>query len=327
MRDLAMAASYVAVATALLGAAPSRAEAWGCEGHQAIVFIAERVLPPATLAAARATLMAAPIDPALRRFCGQVPDDPLADSATWADDSRDIDSSTFGWHFIDVPRGTQLTIANEHGFCPGGDCVVEAIATQFALVKSEDPVVKAKALRFLLHLIGDLHQPLHTTTNGDRGGNCVPVSYHDRPPQQTPIGDFSPNLHSVWDTLSIRTLMTTHRLADARALAGYVTALLPLPADVAPEVPTRARVTTWAESSHALAGRVAYGGLTPTIPLEPASAARIGSCHDNRDVVRRMLARQETIDASYERTSIPIIVSQLRLAGVRLAAVLKAAYQ
>jgi hypothetical protein len=305
----------------------SPAQAWGCDGHRAVVFIAERLLSSDALASMKSTLAAAPIDPALRRFCDPVPDDPIADSSTWADDYRDIDATTAGWHFIDVPRGVALTHSNARRYCPNGDCATEAIARQFrALSTASDPIVKGNALRFLLHLVGDLHQPLHATSNGDRGGNCVPVTYDDRAPQQNANGEFSPNLHSVWDTSTIRTLMAARGLADARALASYIVAQRPLPAAVAPQAPTGTVATGWAQESHALAERVVYPRLPVPVPIEPASAARLASCAANRDVVHRMLAKHEVIDALYERASTPVIVDRLRLAGVRLAAALKVAY-
>jgi hypothetical protein len=318
----------VAVAIALVSTSfCSDAAAWGCDGHRAVVFVAERLLGAATLSAARATLAAAPIDPALRRFCDPIPDDPIADGATWADDYRDVDPTTFGWHFIDVPRSVALTAANESRYCPGGNCAVAAIAAQFrVLTASSSAGLKGKALRFLLHLVADLHQPLHATTNGDRGGNCVPVTYYDRAPQENPNGDFSPNLHGVWDSLTIRTLMTARAVADARALARSVAAQHPLPAAAAPQRPGRAAVRAWAQQAHTIGRNLVYPRLPVKLALEPASAAMLASCTDNRDIVHRMLAKHEVIDARYERASVPAILAQLRLAGIRLAAVLKAAY-
>ncbi len=104
----------------------SRANAWGCDGHRVVVFLAEGLLPLRTLEAVRSTLAAAPIDPALPRFCEPVPDDPIADSATWADDYRTVDASTAGWHFIDVPRGVSLTTANARTYCAEGHCAIDA---------------------------------------------------------------------------------------------------------------------------------------------------------------------------------------------------------
>ena len=326
LRAMACRAAVAIVLLLTIGRAD--AAAWGCDGHRAVAFIAERLLASTTLAAVKATLAAAPIDPALRRFCDPVPDDPIADSATWADDHRDVDAATFGWHFIDVPRSiVTITGSIAQKYCPGGDCVIDAIVGQFrALTTSTDAVVKGNALRFLLHFIGDLHQPLHATTNGDRGGNCVPVTYYDRAPQANPNGDFSPNLHGVWDSNTIRTFMTTRGLADARALAGSIVAQHPLPGTIAARRPTSTVVTGWAQGAHAIGRNVAYPRLPTRVDMEPASEAMLRACAGNRDVVGRMLAKHEVIDARYEQASIPAIAGQLRLAGLRLAAVLKAAY-
>lgn len=316
-------------AVVLLSAGQRNALAWGCDGHRAVVLIAERLLAPETVAAAKATLAASPADPSLRHFCDPVPADLLADAATWADDYRDVEPATFGWHFVNVPRSVSLTLANEPQYCPGGNCVVDAIVAQFrALTTSSDPAVKANALRFLIHFVGDLHQPLHATTNGDRGGNCVPVTYHDRAPQENPNGngDYSPNLHGVWDTSMIRTLMTAKALADSRALAAYIVAQQALPATVAAQRPTKDVVTRWGRGSHEFGRTVVYPRLPVPVPLEPAAALPLESCRDNNDIVHRMLAKHEVIDARYEKAAVPVVLTQLRLAGIRLAAAIKAAY-
>jgi len=150
--------------------------------------------------------------------------------------------------------------------------------------------------------------------------------YYDRAPEANPNGDFSPNLHTVWDSNTIRTLMTAHLLADARALAGYIVSQRPLPVAVAAQTPTKSVVTAWAKGAHAIGMTLVYSRLTIPVAVEPASAAMLASCAGNHDVVRRMLAKHEVIDARYEQASIPAIVGQIRLAGVRLATVLKGAY-
>jgi nuclease S1 len=324
-----MRISTIAAAGVLWLFGCGEAAAWGCEGHRAVVYIAERLLPPSTVAAARAVLTASPADPALRRFCDPVPDDRLVDDALWADDYRAVDGSTFGWHFINVPRQVALTTSNEHIYCSGGNCVVDAIAAQYrALTTTVDATTKANALRYLLHLVGDVHQPLHATTNGDRGGNCVALTYYDRPPQesQTTPNDFSPNLHGVWDTSTIRTLMTARGLADARALAGYVASQHALPATVGGRAATKDVATGWARGSHEAGRTVTYPRLPVQIALEPASALTLSSCADNHDIVHRMLAKHIVIDGAYQQASIRVIVDQLRLAGIRLAATLRAAF-
>jgi hypothetical protein len=319
----------VLMAAALWLGACSDAAAWGCDGHRAVVYIAERLVPPATLARARAVLTASPAEPALRRFCDAVPDDPLVDDAAWADDYRAVDPGTAGWHFINLPRQARLSASNEQAFCPAGKCVVEAIVAQYRLLTTSlDPQARANALRFVVHLVGDIHQPLHATTNGDRGGNCVPVTYYDRAPQESPTiaNDFSPNLHGVWDASTIRTLMTQKGLADPRALAGYVVSRKALPVSISAQVPTMTEATRWAQASHGVGGNVVYNTLSVQLSLEPATALTLSSCTDNHDIVHRMLSKRIVIDATYERSSVPAILDQLWFAGVRLAATLRAAF-
>src|ERR1700685_1118038 len=75
---------------------------WGCEGHQMIALIARAHLTPAASNAGDGLLRENPIDPALSRFCKDRPADLMADSATWADDARNIEK-TAEWHYIDIP--------------------------------------------------------------------------------------------------------------------------------------------------------------------------------------------------------------------------------
>ena len=310
----------------LIASGPSTAFAWSCDGHRAIVFVAERLLSAKTLRAAKAVLTASPPDPALRRSCNAVPSDVLADAATWADDYRDTDPGTASWHFINFPRSIGADTAAYEKYCPNGNCIVDAIVAQFQTLKiSSDPKRRANALRFILHLVGDIHQPLHAITNGDRGGNCLPVTYFTEVPLEDDRHSFSPNLHRVWDGDSIRRVMSTHGLADARALAGNL-AQSQMPQTVAAAAPTAAGVNEWARASNGLARDVAYGRLPVKTPVEPGAAITLSSCDDNNHVARRIAGLHERIDASYEQASVPVIVSQLRLAGLRLASVLKAAF-
>jgi len=317
-----------AIAFVLLTGATSDAFAWGCEGHRAVAMIAERLMPSATLAAARAVLVASPVDPNLKRGCPPVPDDAIADVATWADDYRNDHPETFGWHFANIPRVFPSATANPATACVNGNCVIDAIVAQFqALRQSTDAAVKANALRFLIHFVGDLHQPLHSTSNGDRGGNCVPVTFFGQAPQEnTTTHDFSPNLHGIWDNNLIRRYMSDHGIADARALADRIVAQHPLPGHVAAATPTKTSVTKWARGAHGLGRTVAYGKLPVPVGMEPATAITLSSCQDNNDVVHRMLALNEQIGDPYRTASETTILSQLRLAGVRLASVLEAAF-
>lgn len=310
----------------LLTAGASPAAAWGCDGHQAVAMLAERLLSPATVAAMKQVLASAPVDPRIRAFCDGVPGDPIAESATWADDFRSLDPATGNWHFINIPLIRGGDVGNYEQYCPNGQCVVDAIATQFEILQtSADPLLKANALRFLIHFIGDLHQPLHTSTNGDRGGNCLAITHYDQTPQEDQFHTFRPNLHSVWDDGTIRRLMTDKQLADARALADYALRSGRLRSAKA-QTPTAAVVAAWVKEANAVARKSVYERLPVRVPLEPANAAVLTSCDANNHVSTRMAALHETIDARYERDSVPVILRQLRLAAERLAAVMKAAF-
>ena len=305
----------------------SSALAWGCEGHRAIAILAERYAKPAAVAAAKALLAAHPIDPALNRFCGPFPGDPIVDAATWADDYRSIDQSTAPWHFIDFPLATANAAKHFQTYCPSGQCVVAQIVQQFAIARtSSGAAARATALRFLIHLIGDAHQPLHAIANGDRGGNCVPVNYFGEAPQAEADGSYRPNLHGIWDSQSVTRLMQAVGAATPAALA---TSLDPhaSPSKVHAQMPTSARAVAWTAKANALAKSTTYGKLPKAVPVEPASQFMIASCNDNNHVGQRMAALNEAIDSAYDAAARPVIRTQLREAGRRLAATLDALFQ
>ena len=78
--------ALVGLGLLVLGAGTPQALAWGCDGHQAVAMVAERLLSPAIINALKAVLAASPIDPAIKPYCPPLPLDPIADAATWADD-------------------------------------------------------------------------------------------------------------------------------------------------------------------------------------------------------------------------------------------------
>jgi hypothetical protein len=319
--------AIVLSAAVLLCAGTPQALAWGCDGHQAVAMIAERLLSPAAIARLNALLAASPIDPAIKPYCMPLPRDPLADAATWADDNRALDPSTAGWHFIDFPLAAGEKTSDYRTYCPKGNCVVEAIVAQYhTLMTTTDAAQKGNALRYIVHFVGDIHQPLHTISNGDRGGNCLPITYYGMAPQEDARHNWRPNLHAIWDDGIIRRLMSAKGLADSRALADYAAGQGTLP-EVPARAPTVQRVTSWARESNKLARTVSYARLPVAPPVEPVAAAySLASCDDNNHVGRRMADLHEQIAEDYEQASVPVIIEQLRLAGERLAAVLKAAF-
>ena len=233
MKRFLIAAVFVALVGCV--AAPE-ARAWGCEGHQTVALIAEMHLSPNALAMVNKILKDNPIDPALKRYCKPVSTDPMADAATWADDYREDHPETEGWHFFDIPRGAKRRDIDK--YCDvSASCITAALKAQIAILKSPtaDAAKKADALRFVIHFAGDIHQPLHCTTNNDQGGNCVPVGYfgsepatrtvvskHPGPPY-TPhnVIAYYPNLHQVWDSRILERLSqgkTVDQFAAQRAV-------------------------------------------------------------------------------------------------------------
>lgn len=150
---------------------------WGDKGHKIVGKIAADNLTPQAADAVKALLK---------------PGENLADVATWADkvkNSREF-AFTRPMHYADVPDGGDEFILDQH--CPQAGCVVKAI-NDYAKVlsdtnaKSEDRYI---ALKFLVHFVGDVHQPLHVGYSGDKGGNDIDVRFFDK----------KSNLHKVWDT-------------------------------------------------------------------------------------------------------------------------------
>jgi hypothetical protein len=163
-----------AVVFALLLSAPSSLFAWGSNGHRIVGRIAMNHL---TDEAARAV------------ECLLGPEG-LDQVSTWPDEIRSDPSwkKADPWHFISIDDAETLeTTARD----PAGD-VLEAIQRFTAVLRDPQATRESKqeALRFLVHFVGDIHQPLHVGRRADRGGNSIKV---------TLIGQET-NLHSVWDS-------------------------------------------------------------------------------------------------------------------------------
>lgn len=303
---------------ALACAASPVARGWGCQGHQTIAMIAEAHLNQRARAAALKILAASPIDSSLPRYCRPHSTDAFADASTWADDLRSLRPDTARWHFIDIPLDVHR--GNLARYCPpAAGCVVSALEAQLRLLK--DPhasaTARADALRFVIHFVGDIHQPLHDVTNNDLGGNCVPVEFFGERPRETSAEreSFSPNLHAIWDVGIIDHFDhgdSPQQLAREidRQFRAEMSVWESQPIDFA----------AWAWEAHALAGSVAYAKLPRAIPIEPPRA--VNSCADDNHISERMFGYHENLGPSYESAAAPVVRQQLAKAGARLAAVL-----
>jgi hypothetical protein len=291
-----------------------QAAAWGCRGHEAVAALAEKHLTPQVRQALLALLTANPIDPQLKRYCGERGLDPFVDSSTWADDERGRDPSTAPWHFIDIPLSA--TKGSAQSFCGPGGCVTQAITQQLAILKDKNaPAAKrAAAVRFIIHFVGDLHQPLHGSTNSDRGGNCVPVKYFTRHPRAH-NNSYTPNLHHVWDTEIPESQMLG---ADSAEFADTLDAMFET--SVAAWQQAGIQLDAWAWESHDHAVETAYGAFPQ--PIAPEPDVPVNSCADDNNIGQRMLHKHLVIGPPYQEQAGAVVEERLAQAGIRLAMIL-----
>lgn len=163
-------------ALALPALLPQPAGAWGASGHSVIAEIAERRLP----------------DTARRTLKTLIGEASLASLANWADSYAAIDPATRAWHSVNIPFGAATyDPARDCAGTPAPSCA--SIALQHAMAEFADRRLerakRVKALQFLLHIAGDIHQPLHCTDRVDAGGSRFAVTFFGQPS----------NLHAVWD--------------------------------------------------------------------------------------------------------------------------------
>jgi hypothetical protein len=316
--QLLRAGIFVSLSLIAVLSLPAPARAWGCEGHQVVALLAEKHLTPHALAMAKRILAEVPIDPALSRYCKEGGIDALTDASTWPDDMRGLRPETAPWHYVDIPLGT--TRRDVEKFCdPKEGCVTRAITEELATLRSPDvdPKERADALRFLIHFVGDLHQPLHAATNNDQGGNCVPVTFFDVLPQlrNPQTESYAPNLHGVWDT-NILERATTGKTVDQvasdidQSFRSQIARWQRDPADI----------DGWVWESYELAVKIVYGKMPVRIPVE--TPREIKSCADDNHVSAHMLELSEHLDDPYQKMAVPVVRVRLAQAGARLAMLL-----
>jgi hypothetical protein len=306
-----------AVLSLLALTAPS-ADAWGCKGHQTVALIAEKHLTPEARQLVQKLLSDNPVDPKLTRWCGNATADVMVDASTWPDDVRN-ERNNGPWHYIDIPRGKQKGSLDE--YCGARGCVTRAIDEQRAILKdaSADPVKRAEAIRYLIHFVGDMHQPLHATNNADNGGNCVAVKYlhHDALPNPAhpEREDYSPNLHQIWDTEIVERDMEVsnpHRYADELDERFH--------AESAAWESAGIHVDNWAWESHDRAETAVYGAFSQKIAIEPD--LKLKSCAENNHMGKRMFDLHLVSGEAYQSSAAKTAETALAEAGVRLAMIL-----
>jgi hypothetical protein len=166
------------------------AAAWGSDGHAIVAEIAQRRLGPQARAQVEALLGTG---------------HSLASEGNWADDVRPARPETFKWHFVDIPiADVAYDAAKQCAPTPMGDCIVAQLERLRAQLRCGDAAARAEALRYAVHFVGDVHQPLHTVAE-EQGGNGIKVDVALRglrcvrcTPKRA-----QDNLHALWDTTLI----------------------------------------------------------------------------------------------------------------------------
>jgi hypothetical protein len=157
--------------------------AWGENGHRIVALIAQEELTPSAKAAI-ADLLSVETDARVHSF---------DDAAVWPDLIKGERPETKPWHFVDIELAhTDYNPARDCTEAGPGDCLIPRIESFAAILKDKTKPLsdRLEALKFVEHLVGDLHQPLHCADNMDRGGNDVVVKWFGK----------STNLHAVWDS-------------------------------------------------------------------------------------------------------------------------------
>lgn len=217
------------LALSLIGLTAVPANAWGAPGHRIVAMIAARHLTQQ--ARQRITQLLGP-------------NVSLASVANYADAVRNRYPETYNFHFVDIPK-------NDTSYQPSedckpdpekGDCVIAALDRfRQQVMDSQESLPRRRfALKFIVHLVGDMHQPLHCADNNDLGGGTLKVKWFGS----------NTSLHKVWDRFIIEEAQLTEEeftdALDSNLTQSEIQAM------------QQGTIIQWAIESHTLAREFAY---------------------------------------------------------------------
>jgi hypothetical protein len=304
----------------------SQSFAFGTEGHRVVGFIAYDLLTPkAKLEVDR--LLAADTEP-----LGPVDADPRVTFAlrtNWGDTWRDLAGRTIhyqqtsNWHFADIeihggtlkaachnfPRLPPGVLANDPA-APAKDCAPGKI-NQF-LAELKDPSVpqaeRTYALKFIMHFVGDIHQPLHASDDHDSGGNCLIIRTALR-------GVPKVSLHHYWDTDTVRALLPADFTPEQRAHStpqDLSTLANTLRGEVSADeraVWEKGGAMDWTQQSFETSVKTVY-----RLPPHDACPKKVNG--------KQPVYRWFVVSDRYQQKAVETTREQLQMGGVRLAALL-----
>ncbi len=270
---------------------PISAWAWGYDGHKIVAVIAADNLTPAAQSHV-ANIFGVPVDKSAiasaMETASTIPDSKF----------REEDGATAAWHFINICLQDQRRDVAAR--CPLGNCVTGKIEEYSRRLKQDhyDRWGAAGDLAFLIHFVGDIHQPLHAANDADRGGNCVRVDSHSK----------EKDLHAVWDTTVVRRLERDVDSGRPETTARKLEQIYTAEKETDRWIP--ADDIAW--ESKQVARADIYAALQ--IPIEP--------CEPTVEICSSVPVRVVELNASYLNHAETIAGRQLAKAGFRLASLL-----
>ena len=257
---------------------PSLCFGWGREGHEIVAIVAANHLDESAKAAIRSL----------------IGDQPLYSIANWADDIRNERPATKPWHYVNIPFGSKYDAGRD---CPAETSCVVAQIERFrgVLAGKTDREQRVEALKFLVHFVADIHQPMHAVKEA-QGGNLLHVRFLG----SDACGQYQCNLHSVWD----------NSLIEHAGWARVSGSFGPSSAAITPYTPqeyaARLEALIKAESLDRQAGGRPEDWANESLALAQAAWVRDGA----------------NLDEKYYWQQIKVVDRQMALAGLRLAKLL-----
>ena len=310
---------YLVLTILLIGFIPDTGFAWGSSGHRIIARVATHYLNRRA-------------QDEVRRLLAGEKEDVIA-ASTWADEIRFSRPETSNWHFVDFPRNATAYVPSRDCLATGqGECMVSAVQRFIRVLKNPKygDEEKREALKFLIHLVGDLHQPLHCGYKDDRGGNIIRV-YFTR--------SVITNLHSAWDSGMIARAMAEYGGDESK----YETYLNKTYDKFANDVVRSTKgdqdwISEWAFESYCIAVRSAYNlkmskleapcQMALGMSFLPFQGLGQGRHHATPGFSVQKTSRSLPVDISgaYYKANLPVLERQLVKGGIRLALILNEIY-
>lgn len=210
---------------------------WGGDGHRIVCGVAWQRLTDDGRAL-------------VSRLLGSIEEKTFVDACVWADSVRSDRPETYNYHFVNIPAGARGMDMQRD--CPASKRCAPWAIVHFGRILADakaDREARTEALKWVIHFVGDLHQPLHAGRPGDLGGNRVLVDFFG----DDGNAERRNNLHSVWDSQMLR--RAGMRWPDAsRRLFGQI-------ADDEAKTWETLNVTEWANESFRLDEEFVYGRL------------------------------------------------------------------